>query len=225
MWLPKLRAMPGMAGTPAIAVTGYASEIDRATSLAVGFEKHLIKPASLIDIITAITILTSRRGPLALKPMLANLGKVTGCRYTSFMRFDHDTLVSVWTYDRANEGSDAFPLQTAIEASYCILVKQAEEMIVIENAAEDPRAVGHPKQHMLSTYAGAPVYGADGNMIGTLCSYDEAPKAIGVEATSALSDAARQLEVVIQAAAEPVLLDVAPCAQDLRTSSSERDSP
>ncbi|CAN5922474.1 N/A [soil metagenome] len=201
VWLPKLRELPGMGSIPAVAISGHASHADRATSLAAGFAKHLVKPAALADIVTAITILTSHNGPFALQPMLANLAKVTGCRYSSFLRFEGDTLVSVWTYDRANEVADAFPLLTGIETSYCILVKQAGEVVVIENAADDPRAVGHPKQHALATYAGAPVFGADGVMLGTLCTYDEAPRTIGAEAKSALSDAARQLEDEIRQAA------------------------
>ncbi len=197
-WLPKLRAVPGMSAVPAVAISGHASLTNRVASIAAGFEKHLVKPASMIDIVAAISILTIRSGPLTLKPTLARLAALTGCRYTSFLRFERGTLVSVWTYDRSNETTDTFPLEMPIEASYCILVQKARELVVIENAAEDPRAVGHTKQHVLATYAGAPVFAADGAMLGTLCSYDEAPRTIGVEAQSALSDAARELEVAIQ---------------------------
>lgn len=197
-WLHKLRAVPGMASVPAIAISGFASDTDRATSIAAGFEKHLVKPVAMIDIVAAISILTSRVGPFALKPMLSRLADMTGCRYTSFLRLERDILVSVWTYDRASAATDAFPLQTPIAASFCVLVKAAGELVVIENAAEDPRAAGHPKEHVHATYVGAPVFNADGSMFGTLCAYDEAPRTIGTEARNALAHAARQLELVIK---------------------------
>ena len=197
-WLPKLRAIPGMAGAPAVAVSEYGSESARSTSISAGFAKHLTKPASLLDLITAITTLTSRSGPLALKPTLSRLADATGCRYTSFFRFERERLVSVWTYDRSNEAADAFPLELPIEASYCSLVKEVGELVVIEDAARDPRATGHMKQHVLATYAGAPVFGPDGVLFGTLCAYDSAPQSIGKEARTMLSNAARELELAIQ---------------------------
>ncbi len=187
-----------MASVPAVAVSGHGSAADRASSIAAGFEKHLLKPAKLIDIVSAITTLTSRNGPLAMKPTLARLAEVTGCRYTSFLRFERDTLVNIWTYDQCNAATDAFPAVAPVEASYCILVKQAGELVVIENAAEDPRSIGHAKRHVLATYAGAPVFNADGSLLGTLCAYDEAPRTIGAEARTMLSAAAHELEGAIK---------------------------
>jgi CheY-like chemotaxis protein len=196
--LSELRAVPGMSELPAVAVSGHGSEADRERSLAAGFAKHLIKPAALADIVTALTILTGRSGPFSLKPMLARLAEATSCRYTSFLRFEGHTVISVWTYDRENDAADAFPLRTDIEGSYCILVQQSGKTVIIEDAVNDPRAAGHVKQHALATYAGAPVFGADGRMAGTLCAYDEAPQTIGTDAKRLLAEYASQLEDVIQ---------------------------
>lgn len=193
-WLARFRTLPGIPGVPAIAVSGHASAADREHSLAAGFEKHLNKPASLADIIAAISALVSGKGSRALRSMLSRLSELTGCRYTSLLRFNHELLVSVWTYDRCQPNVDPFPLNLPIEASYCILVRRAGASITIENAAEDERANGHPKQHELATYVAAPVFRADGEMYGTLCSYDPAPRTIGEVARAAIRAAARELE-------------------------------
>lgn len=193
-WLGRIREVPGLHEVPAIALSGNARAVDRERSLAAGFEKHLCKPAQLADIVAAIAALVTVTPPHALNPMLARLSTLTGCRYTSFLRFEQDTVVSVWTYDREQPRMDPFPLELPIEASYCILVKRTGTPIAIENARCDPRAEGHPKQHALATYVAAPVFRADGVMFGTLCSYDAEPRSIAEHIRGALSDAARELE-------------------------------
>ncbi|MEO8705490.1 MAG: response regulator [Kofleriaceae bacterium] len=198
-WLAKFRALPGIAAVPAIALSGHASELDREQSLAAGFEKHLNKPAALADIVTAIRALI-HNSPEALQPLLSQLSDATGCRYTSLLRFHDNVLVSVWTYDRNQPRIDPFPIDLPIEASYCTLVQQAGEIIVIENAPLDPRADGHPKQHELATYIGAPVFGADGKMFGTLCSYDVGPRTLDATARTAIAAAARTIESTLQIA-------------------------
>ena len=42
--LTSLRRLPGMKNVPALAITGYASEDDRAQALAAGFTEHIAKP-------------------------------------------------------------------------------------------------------------------------------------------------------------------------------------
>jgi CheY-like chemotaxis protein/anti-sigma regulatory factor (Ser/Thr protein kinase) len=59
-----VRALPPMAGglTPAIALTAYARDEDRARVLAAGFQTHLAKPALPADIVNAVaTVLALRR--------------------------------------------------------------------------------------------------------------------------------------------------------------------
>lgn len=200
-WLAKFRAAPGAANLPAIATSGYGRSSDRAKSLAAGFEKHLVKPIYMADLVNAISILTSRSGPLALKSTLARVAEATGCRYTSLFRFEQNELVSVWTFDRSDDAVDSFPLQTPIDASYCVLVKEARTVVVIENALTDQRAANHPKQHDLATYVGAPIFSADGTMFGTLCSYDAAPRSINDQAKATLTEAAQVLERALRESA------------------------
>lgn len=197
-WLPTFRELPGMTAVPAVVLSGRGSQADRAASLAAGFEKHLLKPVKLVDLIATIATVTDRNGPLALRGMLARLSDTTGCRYTSLFRFDREALVSMWTYDREHNRADAFAVITPIEQSYCTLVRQTGELVAIEDAASDPRTAGHAKRNVLATYVGAPVFGPDGAMFGTLCTYDEAPRRIGEMARLELSAAARQLETALR---------------------------
>ena len=196
-WLEKFRALPQVAHVPAIALSGRARDSDRALSIAAGFAKHLCKPASLADIVTAISALAATSPRSGLATMLGTISTATGCRYTSLLRFESDKLISVWTYDRENPASDAFPLELPIATSYCQLVKDTRSFIAIEDAACDPRAEGHPKQHEISTYVAAPVFRANGEMFGTLCSYDPAPRRVDVDAREAIQTAARWVETSI----------------------------
>ena len=41
-----IRSQPDLEGTMLIALTGYGQDVDRQTSLAAGFNHHLVKPAS-----------------------------------------------------------------------------------------------------------------------------------------------------------------------------------
>ena len=49
----RLRALPALASTRLVAVTGYGQEADRQRSLEAGFDAHLVKPVQ-IDAIEAM---------------------------------------------------------------------------------------------------------------------------------------------------------------------------
>jgi CheY-like chemotaxis protein len=58
----RVRALPAEkgGGTPAIALTGYASRKDRERALTSGYQQHMAKPIEQADIITAIAALVGR---------------------------------------------------------------------------------------------------------------------------------------------------------------------
>ena len=60
----ELRALPAAAGgeTPAVAVTGWATESDRAAALEAGFHVHLVKPVALEALVTIVATLARTRG-------------------------------------------------------------------------------------------------------------------------------------------------------------------
>ena len=64
---------------------------------------------------------------------------------------------------------------------------------MIEDAASDPRTIGHPKRDELSTYIGVPLFRADGSMFGTLCGYDPLPLRLDEKVQSSLEQAIREL--------------------------------
>jgi len=57
--LERLRGVPGLEGVPAIALTGYASEDDRARALAAGFAAHIPKPVVPDELLRLVRRLTA----------------------------------------------------------------------------------------------------------------------------------------------------------------------
>lgn len=196
-WLQQFRAVHGSRALPAIALSGYGSAEDRARTLEAGFEKHLRKPARLADIIAAVSVLGHRDGPQALRPILVRLAEVTGCRFTSLLRFDGDALVSLWTHDRTRPGLDPYPLERAIDASYCALVREASGPVAIEDAAHDPRTA---RPGGFASYLGAPLRRGTGELFGAVCSYDASPRTFDDATRAAVAQAARELEVALRIA-------------------------
>ena len=56
----KLRKMAGLAGVPAIALTGYAREEDRELALSAGYDAHIAKPAEIRSLLTLVKKLTKK---------------------------------------------------------------------------------------------------------------------------------------------------------------------
>ena len=189
-WLPRLHAV---AAAPAIALSGSHSDLERERAMTAGFAKYLLKPASFVDIVSAIRMVTG--GPL--RPLLADLAESTNCRYASLFRFDRNALASVWTHDRELPDRDPFPLRVPISASYCDLVRAANQLVAIEDARTDPRAEGHPKQRELRAYVGAPVTATDGSLLGTLCSYDVDARTFGPAIRHGMLAAAQRVAALV----------------------------
>lgn len=202
-FLEVLRANPRLRTIPACALSGVAG-LARELMPAASFEKHLTKPSKLPEIVFALATLyqkdekretTPEQPSSELRRALAELNTASGCRFTSLLRFaENNTLANIWSYDRDRPRIDPFPLGLPVHASYCVLVREAGEMMVIENAATDPRTADHPTRHELARYIGVPLFRKDGTMFGTVCCYDKEPRTIGNETREALVAAARQIE-------------------------------
>jgi CheY-like chemotaxis protein len=204
-FLELLRANPRLRTIPAAALSGVAAHA-RTDKLA-EFEKYLVKPTKLPELVIALAALASQdrlappdhvardRRAARLRDALAQLNASSGCRYTSLLRFaEDDTLSSIWTYDRDRPRSDPFPIGLPVHASYCVLVRESGTMAVIENARLDPRVATHPKREQLARYIGVPLFREDGSMFGTLCCYDSEPHAIDQATRDAVVAAARRIE-------------------------------
>jgi len=195
--LHQLRALPGLAALPGIALTGHGSQTQRDEAFRAGFAKHLLKPARTIDLVAAIRSVELRPAR-DVRTIIAELGAKSPCRFTSLLRFtDEATLSSVWTYDRENPDIDPFPLGLPIQASYCVLVRDGNTACAIDNAATDPRTANHPKRDELGSYIGVPLRRADGKLFGTLCSYDVKPTTLTARLRETLEAAIREIEATM----------------------------
>lgn len=202
-FLEVLRANPRLRSIPAAALSGIAG-LPHDGRASATFEKFLRKPTKLPEIVIALATLCDH-GPDAAAPAarpsaelraaLSRLSAASECRFTSLLRFaEDDTLTSIWTYDRDRPKIDPFPLGLPMHASYCVLVRDAGEMFVVENAATDPRTSDHSRRNDLARYIGVPLFRADRTMFGTVCCYDKEPHAISSETRAALAAAAREIE-------------------------------
>ena len=195
--MQRLRSCPGLGSLPGIALTGHGGQKQRDDAFRAGFAKHLLKPTKIVDLVAAILAI-EQRDARDIRTLLTRLGAVSPCRFTSLLRFnDDETLSSVWTYDRENPDIDPFPLGLPITASYCGLVRSAGVTTVIENAATDRRTVGHPKRDSQVAYLGVPLRRSDGQLFGTLCSYDERPLAFDASVRQSLEEATREIEATM----------------------------
>lgn len=196
-----MRANPNLASIPAIALSGHGSIADRELSLQVGFQKHLVKPAHLADIVSAISLV---RGPsrvdevqptIDLRCVLAALSSASSCRFASLVRFaTNDTLISLWTHDRERPDVDPFPLALPIHASFCVLMRTTPETIKIENTAHEARLANHSRRFDFGCYLGTPLFYRDGRVFGTVCCYDELPHEFAPGIDRELEETARRLE-------------------------------
>lgn len=199
--LEQVRADPALRAVAAIALTGYSDRGNRMESQRAGYQKHLVKPAALGDIVAAIDVLRRPRGALAggdtktLRTVLAELNAASPCRFTSLLRFaDDGTLVSLWTYDREDPDSDPFPLGLPVHASYCQLVHETRSTVTIPNAALAPQRRAHAHRAAYACYIGTPLHRRDGALFGTVCCYDAEPHELGAALRDALEATAHALE-------------------------------
>lgn len=187
-------AAPELRALPLIAVN-----VERSTQLrvgAAGFTKLVSAPSARVDVALALVSATQARPERAddaafdlvphlerhlakgdLNGALALINATSVFRYTSIFRFDGAQLTSVWTHDRQAQQADAFPLTVTVDGSYCCYVRDTKAPFVVTNASTDPRVANHPKRLELQAYCGVPILREDNTTYGSLCHYDQAPRA------------------------------------------------
>ena len=185
--LLRIRAMPGLAHVPAIAVTGHASERDRLKATEAGFAVHTAKPVdgeAVVHLVMAL--LSSSEEPprpptvVELETLLANGGLVpvlralnvrTSYRFTGLYKYEGSTLRSVALIDRLDpdtiKGEDA-PLET----TFCGVVRRDRQSFATSEGGADRRAVGLPLRENVLSYCGALLRNPDGTPFGSLCHFD-----------------------------------------------------
>ena len=126
-------------------------------------------------------------------------------------RFDRFTRLAAMTFDvpialvslvdaerqwfKSHHGLPAS--ETPRSMSFCSHAVQARALLVVEDAALDPRFVDNPLvtgEPHIRFYAGHPVY-SNGEAVGTLCIIDHAPRRLSQEQRQVLADLAGLVEV------------------------------
>ncbi|WP_036166976.1 ATP-binding protein [Massilia sp. 9096] len=83
--------------------------------------------------------------------------------------------------------------QTDRSMSFCSHAIKQEQVMVVEDALQDPRFVANPLvsgDPNIRFYAGSPLVAPDGSRVGTLCLIDRAPRAFSAEQAATLRDLA-----------------------------------
>lgn len=108
-------------------------------------------------------------------------------------------LVSLVDRDRqwfkSRQGLDA--CETGRDISFCGHAIKSEELMVVENAAEDERFHDNPLvtgEPYLQFYAGCPLRAPGGELIGTLCLIDTRPRRLSSKELASLRDLGAQVE-------------------------------
>jgi len=57
----RLRAMPGLADLPLVALSGYGQVQDKAKAMAAGFDRHFVKPIQGSEVLELLTGVESMR--------------------------------------------------------------------------------------------------------------------------------------------------------------------
>ena len=86
--------------------------------------------------------------------------------------------------------------ETPREISFCRLAIQSPEVMVVEDATQDPRFDGNPLVYQapdIRFYAGAPLMTSEGHAMGTLCVIDRKPRSMSATQRSMLQLLAQQV--------------------------------
>ena len=101
---------------------------------------------------------------------LRYLNSRTPHRLTAVFRFEGGTLRNLHLIDRLDPQVERCPDLPVLE-SYCLYVRDSGCTFLTEDALQDTRVAGHPKQRLVQSYCGVPLYDAE-ELFGTICHFD-----------------------------------------------------
>ena len=91
--------------------------------------------------------------------------------------------------------------ETPREHSFCSHAILGTEVMIVENALQDPRFAGNPlvtAGPRIRFYAGAPLITTEGEALGSLCVIDSQPRPLGASQKKALAALARQVVTLME---------------------------
>jgi hypothetical protein len=110
-------------------------------------------------------------------------------RFTAIFAFDGDILRNICLIDKENQSITNCSDQPITE-SYCMYIHQSGERFSVDQASLDSRVAVHPKRQSVQCYYGVPLFGTEGQMLGTVCHFDSIPMHVTEEVAIALDDLA-----------------------------------
>jgi len=110
-------------------------------------------------------------------------------RFTAIFAFDGDLLRNICLIDKENQDVTRCTDQP-ITQSYCMYIHNSGERFSVEEASLDERVAVHPKRQSIQCYYGIPLYGEEGQLLGTVCHFDSMPLRVTEDVATELDDLA-----------------------------------
>jgi GAF domain-containing protein len=130
---------------------------------------------SNVSIETAFRQFSDIASQEGLRSALAYLLGLTEYRYIAIFRRQGDKATAVTYYDREHPDVTTID-EVPAAATYCQLAIESRAPFVTADALEDTRLESHPARQAVQAYSGVPLMTPEGEVLGTLCQYDEVPR-------------------------------------------------
>lgn len=124
---------------------------------------------------------------------LALLNHRTRFRFTGLYRVVPPQLQNVSLYDRENPTLNVSGAVCGLAETYCASVYESGRPLRIGDATADARLRAHPNRESIQSYAGVPIRGRGGDVVGTLCHFDGRPRITPSGELAVLQEAAALL--------------------------------
>lgn len=124
---------------------------------------------------TAFRQFTETCAHAGVRSALAYLLSLTDYRYIAIFRRNGDKATAAVFYDRNNPEILRVE-EVPAAATYCHLAIEAKAVFTTANSLEDRRLSSHEARHAVQAYWGVPLMTPEGEILGTLCQYDDVPR-------------------------------------------------
>lgn len=124
-------------------------------------------------------------------------------KYAQVSLVDHEWVHTPGSLLAHDHAPDELP-GLARDISICSYVVHDGEALVVEDVARDPRFANNPalQEAEVKFYAGVPLRNRQGDVLGTLCIMDEAPRQMAEGEMDVLQEMAKELEEALRIASQ-----------------------
>lgn len=114
----------------------------------------------------------------------------TRYRYTGLYHVEPPFLRNVQLFDRENPALNVSGELKPLHETYCAIVRDTNDTVLIADALADARFVAHPARESVLSYCGVAIRTEDGQPCGSLCHFDVRPRLLSVQESHVLEGAA-----------------------------------